>query len=60
MKKNVIGFACVVLCMISFVGCGSEQGGLVTDQGSMTLEEFEAARAASNAADPGEQAETAK
>ena len=32
----------LLLLSFSFLGCGSPEGGLVTNQGDMTLEEYEA------------------
>ena len=46
--KRIFFLLCFLPCLI---GCESRQGGLVTDQGEMTLEELQAMQAASIAAE---------
>lgn len=48
MKRYVVRFAAAFLLVTStfvFTGCGGSGGGLATDSGTMTMEEFERLKA---------------
>ncbi len=46
--KRIFFLLCLLSCLI---GCGSREGGLVTEQGEMTLKELQEMQAASLAAE---------
>lgn len=43
--RKMLKIGLLVLCVTSLVGCESKKGGLATEYGTMTLEEFEAIQA---------------
>ncbi|WP_419194781.1 hypothetical protein [Novipirellula herctigrandis] len=57
--KRHLTFLCLLCGLVGFVGCDSKQGGLVTDQSDMTIEEFEALQAEILLNNPGEVADPA-
>ncbi|EMI43664.1 hypothetical protein [Rhodopirellula sp. SWK7] len=57
MMKRIVPLLCFLCCLVGYTGCDSPQGGLVTDQGTMTFEELQEMQAkglARQAKDAGE------
>ncbi|MBB3208231.1 hypothetical protein FHS27_004058 [Rhodopirellula rubra] len=57
MTKRIFPLLCLLCCLVGFTACDSPQGGLVTDQGTMTFEELQEMQAkglARQAEDAGE------
>ncbi|WP_144059209.1 hypothetical protein [Rhodopirellula sp. SWK7] len=52
--RTLINIGFLTLCLNIFVGCGSKQGSLATEHGTMTIEEYEKLSAQSQAGDDGE------
>ncbi|SMP63306.1 hypothetical protein SAMN06265222_10845 [Neorhodopirellula lusitana] len=41
MKRRFSCYTILLFCAVGLVGCGGDGSGLVTEQGSMTIQEYE-------------------
>ncbi|MCM2370232.1 hypothetical protein [Aporhodopirellula aestuarii] len=59
MTKRIFPLLCLLCCLVGLTGCGSPEGGLVIDQGTMTFEELQEMQAKSLARQAEESGEDA-
>lgn len=53
--QRVFKIALLAVCLSPFLGCGSDPGGLATEHGTMTIEEYEKLAADSESSDEASQ-----